>query len=241
VVVAAGNENRPAAESSPANCQNVISVGASTRSAQRAPYSNYGPVVDLMAPGGDMSSSVSNGIASTLNDGVTSPGPEAYYYEQGTSMAAPHVAGLAAMLISKSGGSLTPAAVEQRLKLTARSMPGSCLEGCGAGLADAASALGYVAPQPEPESPLTVATPTITGVAGMYRTLTAQPGEWGPAPVNLTYEWFGNGTPIGSGRQLTLFPEHVGDYITVRVTGSKPGTKLSRECRYRSVPLTSSR
>ena len=89
VVVAAGNSDRPAADSSPANCKNVITVAASSRSGSRAPYSNYGDAVDVTAPGGEMSQSAENGIASTLNSGSYGPATENYAYSQGTSMAAP--------------------------------------------------------------------------------------------------------------------------------------------------------
>ena len=126
VVVAAGNSNRPAADASPANCENVITVGASTRSGARAPYSNYGSVVDVTAPGGDMSSDVPDGILSTSNFGSTTPDEEAYEFLQGTSMAAPHVAGVAALLMSKAGGMMTPAEVEARLKETARPLSAVC-------------------------------------------------------------------------------------------------------------------
>lgn len=141
VVVAAGNESQPASNSNPANCDGVISVAASGRTGALAPYSNFGPAVDVTAPGGDMEASGNDGILSTLNDGTTSAGAAAYYFAQGTSAAAPHVAGAAALLMAKMGSAATPAAVEARLKATARPMPGGCQLGCGAGLVDAAAAV----------------------------------------------------------------------------------------------------
>ncbi|MBT2519621.1 S8 family serine peptidase [Arthrobacter sp. ISL-28] len=141
VVVAAGNESQPASNSNPANCEGVISVAASGRTGALAPYSNFGPAVDVTAPGGDMEASAQDGILSTLNDGATFAETEAYYFAQGTSMAAPHVAGAAALLMAKMGSAATPAAVEARLKATARPMPGGCQLGCGAGLVDAAAAV----------------------------------------------------------------------------------------------------
>ena len=141
VVVAAGNSNRPAADASPANCENVITVGASARSGARAPYSNYGSVVDVTAPGGDMSADLYDGILSTSNFGMTTSEGEAYEFLQGTSMAAPHVAGVAALLMSKMGGTMTPAEVEARLKETARPLSAVCSLGCGAGLVNASAAL----------------------------------------------------------------------------------------------------
>jgi serine protease len=145
VVAAGGNTNGPAAATSPANCQNVISVAAAGRNGARASYSNYGAEIDIMAPGGDVDRDSTSAILSTSNFGTTVPGDEAYGFLQGTSMAAPHVAGIAALLMSES--SYTSDMVEARLKETARPLPVGCPEGCGAGLVDAAAALGsYVPP-----------------------------------------------------------------------------------------------
>ncbi|MBA4861552.1 S8 family serine peptidase [Streptomyces sp. PSKA54] len=136
VVVAAGNSNANAANYSPASCNNVISVAATNRSGSKASYSNYGSVVDIAAPGGQTSTGTANGILSTLNSGAQGPSTESYEYYQGTSMAAPHIAGLAALMKSASS-SLTPAQIESAIKTSARALPGTCSGGCGAGLADA--------------------------------------------------------------------------------------------------------
>ena len=151
VVVAGGNANGPATETSPANCQNVISVAAAGRNGSRASYSNYGSAIDITAPGGDVDADESSGILSTANFGASVPGDEAYGFLQGTSVAAPHVAGIAALLMSEMGPTFTPDMVEARLKATARPLPVACPEGCGAGLADADAALGgYVPPAVSP-------------------------------------------------------------------------------------------
>ncbi|MFE7897689.1 S8 family serine peptidase [Streptomyces sp. NPDC057424] len=143
VVVAAGNENQNAANASPANCSNVITVAATNRAGSRASYSNYGSAVDIAAPGGETRSSTANGILSTLNSGTRTPSSENYHYYQGTSMAAPHVAGLAALMKS-ANSALTPAQIESAIKTNARTLPGSCSGGCGAGLADAAKTVQAV-------------------------------------------------------------------------------------------------
>lgn len=137
VVVAAGNSNANAANYSPASCNNVISVAAADRQGNRSYYSNYGTVVDIAAPGGETNSVTTNGILSTLNAGAQGPGAESYEYYQGTSMAAPHVAGLAALMKSKNSA-LTPAQIESAIKTNSRPLAGTCSGGCGAGLADAA-------------------------------------------------------------------------------------------------------
>ena len=168
VVVAAGNENRNASNSSPANCSGVIAVAAVGPSGGRAYYSNYSSIVDIAAPGGDMSSSSADGILSTLNSGTTTPGSDAYAYYQGTSMATPHVAGLAALLYAVDP-TITPTEVESTLTSTARAFPATC-SSCGAGIIDAAAAVaaasGGGGEDPPPTgSELENGVP-VTGLAG---------------------------------------------------------------------------
>ncbi|UKA48915.1 S8 family serine peptidase [Arthrobacter sp. FW305-123] len=158
VVVSAGNSNRPASDVSPGNCENVINVGASTKAGARAPYSNYGTAIDITAPGGDMTNDVTHGILSTLNYGTTTQEEPAFAFMQGTSMASPHVAGIAALLFAAEGNTLTPQLLEQQLKESARPLPAGCAAGCGAGLVDATTALkkfGGAAPLPAPHQKLT--------------------------------------------------------------------------------------
>lgn len=137
VVVAAGNSNTNASGFVPANCSNVVTVAAGDRQGNRASYSNYGSIIDITAPGGETATRT-NGILSTVDSGSTRPAGETYAYYQGTSMAAPHIAGLAALMKS-ANSSLSPAQIEQLIKSNARTLPGTCGGGCGAGLADAAA------------------------------------------------------------------------------------------------------
>jgi serine protease len=141
VVVAAGNEDADASTSEPANCQNVIAVGATSRAGARASYSNYGSTVDVSAPGGDGPDFADN-ILSTWNTGTTVPGAQAYAYSGGTSMATPHVAAVAALM--QSAATSSPATVESVLKSTARALPVACPQGCGAGIINAFAAIGAV-------------------------------------------------------------------------------------------------
>ncbi|WP_411103273.1 S8 family peptidase [Streptomyces sp. cmx-4-9] len=156
VVVAAGNSNADAAGFSPASCNNVVNVAASNRTGDRSFYSNYGTIIDVAAPGGETRRATDtpgtvttpeNGILSTLNGGTTTPGAELYKPYQGTSMAAPHVAGLAALLKS-ANSALTPAQIESAIKANARPLAGTCTGGCGTGLADAAATVAAVTSGP---------------------------------------------------------------------------------------------
>ncbi|MFK7888186.1 MAG: S8 family peptidase [Gammaproteobacteria bacterium] len=142
VVVAAGNSAVNASNANPANCSGVVTVASTNRSGGRSYFSNFGAVVDVAAPGGDIRSSASNGVLSTLNTGSSTPGSDNYAFYQGTSMAAPHVAGVAALMLAVDG-TLTPNEIESTLKSTARSFPASCSQ-CGSGLVDAAAAVAAV-------------------------------------------------------------------------------------------------
>jgi serine protease len=147
VVVAAGNENDAVANHSPASCDNVVTVGSITSDGVRSDFSNYGAGVDISAPGGGGTAHGPNDhtpyIWSTLNDGATAPGSPVFSGYQGTSMASPHVAGVAALM--QSYDVRTPAIVETVLKGTARAFgAGDCDTGagtCGTGLLDAPDAL----------------------------------------------------------------------------------------------------
>lgn len=146
VVVAAGNSNIDAANARPANCSGVITVAATTRSGGKASFSNFGSVVDLAAPGAS--------ILSTLNAGTTVPGAESYAFYSGTSMATPHVAGIAAMLF-QAKPTATPDEIESALRTSARVFPMACA-GCGTGIADANAAITAVnsaTPPPPPPPP----------------------------------------------------------------------------------------
>lgn len=139
IVAAAGNTGIDASNFQPANCNGVITVAATTSSGNKASYSNYGTTVEISAPG--------SSILSTLNTGTTSPASDTYTYYSGTSMAAPHVAGLVSLLLSIDP-TLTPDEILQILQNTATPFPtgSSCTNSiCGSGIINANNAVSFVA------------------------------------------------------------------------------------------------
>ena len=106
-VVAAGNSNANACNYSPARAPAAITVGATTSSDARASYSNFGACLDVFAPGSAITSSWYTGD-SAINS------------ISGTSMAAPHVAGLAAMALALDT-TATPATIGSRIVASATS------------------------------------------------------------------------------------------------------------------------
>lgn len=143
LVVAAGNSNVNVSNARPANCAGVIAIAATGPSGNRAYYSNYGSLVALAAPGGDQSGGAQNGVLSTLNDGTTSPGNMGYAYYQGTSMAAPHVAGIVALMLARNNA-LGVDQIKSILQQTVTPFPGgsTCNTNiCGTGIANARSAV----------------------------------------------------------------------------------------------------
>lgn len=128
LVAASGNENTQT-KSYPAAYSGVISVGAVDFNGTRAPYSNYGNWLDLVAPGGDLTADLDgdtypDGVLSTLMDDSAPPLAPIYAFYQGTSMACPHAAGLAGLILAVAP-TLTPAQVESILVTTATDLGAS--------------------------------------------------------------------------------------------------------------------
>lgn len=132
VVVSAGNDHQNVTKFVPASCNNIITVGAVNRSGARAYYSNYGHQVEISAAGGEIVSSFADGILSAWKGNGNA------FYE-GTSMAAPQVAAVAALLY-QAKPEITPAEVAIILSESARPFTGEC-ELCGSGIVDPAAAL----------------------------------------------------------------------------------------------------
>jgi hypothetical protein len=140
VVVAAGNEPRDACLATPASTRDAITVAASDEQDQWAGFSSFGPCVDLTAPGVRVLSADQSGDLATS-------------YMSGTSMAAPHVAGAAALFI-EANRSASPQAVAGALVSTAT--PGAVVDPQGtAGLLLYTGAIAARADQTPPTATIT--------------------------------------------------------------------------------------
>ncbi|WP_187359909.1 S8 family serine peptidase [Chitinolyticbacter meiyuanensis] len=194
VVVSAGNDNVDVSTKRPASCAGVITVAATTSSGARASYSNFGSMVEIAAPG--------SSVLSTINTGTTSPVADGYGSKSGTSMAAPHVSGVAALMLSVNA-KLTPDQIDQILRSTAKPMPVACPEGCGAGLMDAraavAQAKALAGPTPTP-APTSVPTPTKVPTP----TPTKAPTPVAPTPVSSScYAAWSSSAVYTGGQRVT--------------------------------------
>jgi serine protease len=147
IICAAGNEfeegNLP---SYPAAYDDYcIAVGATRYDLSRAYYSNTGSYLDLVAPGGDLTVDQN---ADGYVDGIlqqtfgSNPKDWSYWFYMGTSMAAPHVSGIAALLVS--AGVTEPDAIREALEVTAIDLgPSDWDAEYGWGFVDAYAALNY--------------------------------------------------------------------------------------------------
>ena len=150
VIAAAGNDGRDVKDYSPASLENVITVAATDPQDRRAGFSNFGGAIDIAAPGVDILSLRARQTDFMLFAGVKGYKPGAnfvgapenrYYRADGTSFAAPFVAGVAALILS-ARPTLTAAEVRRMLLQSARDIDQPGVDGnTGYGLLDAKAAL----------------------------------------------------------------------------------------------------
>ncbi len=167
VVAAAGNDNSSTVSYPAAYDDYVIAVGATRYDETLSYYSNYGASLDLVAPGGDLNVD-QNGDG--YGDGVLQQTFEqrgrrlswGYYFFQGTSMAAPHIAGVAALVLAN-GNATTPNEVRSALQESADDLGETGFdETYGWGLVNAAAALAWTA-GPVDNSPTVSITNPLDG------------------------------------------------------------------------------
>ncbi len=201
--VAAGNNNSSACSYSPASEPTAITVGAIGGSDDRASFTNYGSCVDLFAPGVSiMSATIASSSASRLLSG--------------TSMASPHVAGAAALLL-QSDPTATPAQIAASIVNIATP---DAITGLAAGSPNLVLYTGAAFVSPNPVAP---SVPTsLTAVGGVTQASLSwnAPTQSGGADViDYVVEYSSN-----SGSTWTVFAEGVSTSTTATVTGLTNGT-----------------
>lgn len=144
VVAATGNSGYGDFVSYPAALSSTLAVGATDLNGQVTYYSNQGGEVDITAPGGDNSvDSDGDGLVDGVLQETVSGGAYGYYLLAGTSMATPHVAGVAALL--HSNGTTNPEDIEAALLGSADDQGDAGHDAAyGYGIVDAEAALSYV-------------------------------------------------------------------------------------------------
>jgi serine protease len=211
VVVAAGNNAADISTHRPANCNNVIAVAALAQNGSKASFSNTGSLVDIAAPG--------VAILSTGNAGLTGPTEQSTYISyQGTSMAAPHVSGVLALMLSANShltdGSIPaatlPALLERKLKAAAR--PFATATGrdctttsCGAGALDAYRAVMAVKTPPTADAG---ANQTVRAGAGVTLNGSATAGGFGSSISQYLWEQTA-GTPVTLSDRTSAAPTFI--------------------------------
>jgi len=143
-------------------------------------------VVDVAAPGGDQTSATDpNGILSTLNAGTQGPGADSYAFYQGTSMACPHAAGVAALMLAAAPG-LTPAEIESLMKSTAVDLGAPGRDDLyGNGLVDAFEAVYAAQNGAVSGTPLLGLTPQLLSFGTTTNTLSSQVLNFGSGLLDV--------------------------------------------------------
>ncbi|MET3429936.1 subtilisin family serine protease [Actinoplanes tereljensis] len=220
VAVAAGNENVNAAKESPANLAAAITVGATDAKDKRASFSNFGTVLDMFAPGVNVRSAFASSDTATAS-------------ASGTSMASPHVAGAAALVLDAYP---TWTAAQVRNYLVAQATTGKI-----SGLKGSPNRLLFV---PAPPAAVVIKTSGLTMTAGtafasQLALASSRRGSWslaeGTLPTGVTLSAAGvvSGTPTGPGtdtikvRFTDYVPTAVTRSIAVTVNATSPVIKTA--------------
>jgi serine protease len=218
VVSAAGNTTIDTKLFQPANCFNVIAVGATTSLGAKASFSNFGLGVDVAAPG--------NSIVSTYNNGTSAPGSEGYATLSGTSMAAPFVTGVVALAQSVAPTPLTFAEMRTLIQQNVQPFGSNTLtQPIGAGIIDATATVAAAKSGKIPAAADFTCSQAINLMQVTCKDLSTSRGS---APIR-SWAWdFGEGNDdfvrTSSVDPYTNF-EYPGDYqIRLKVTDSNGAT-----------------
>ena len=197
VVVAAGNESKDACTVSPARAAAALTTGATDSSDRRASFSNYGTCLDMFAPGVSIKSAGTSSTTATVT-------------MSGTSMASPHVAGAAAVLLALEP-SLTPAGVASRLTSGATA---GVVSSAGSG---SVNRLLFSDPQTETAPVVSAAAPSApTGVV-------ASPVRKG---AKVTWTLGSNGGSALTGHTVRVY--NAAGYVgSVTVSGTTTAVKIT--------------
>ena len=200
IVCAAGNDGARYVAYPAAYDAYCIAVGATRYDEKTTSYSNYGSSLDLVAPGGDVGvdqngDGYGDGILqNTFNPNTGNVADFGYWFFDGTSMATPHVAGVAALVISRyhaaSGSYPSPDQVRDILQSTAEDKgPSGWDSHYGYGIVDAAAAVGAAGP-PLPPALGTIAGTVTNAIAGTPiagATVSADSGQSATTAADGTY------------------------------------------------------
>ena len=213
--IAAGNSTADACTFSPASAASAITVGATDISDGFAYFSNFGSCVKINAPGVNITSAWIGGTTATNTI-------------SGTSMASPHVAGAAALYLSKNPAA-TPAQV--RSALTANATPG-VVTGLPSGTPNLLLYTAWIGAGSPPPAPVAAFTFACTGLGCTFdaSTSTAQP--------TATYSWnWGDATAAGSGKTATHNYAVNGSYnVTLTVTDAGGTSTLTKAVTVSGTP-----
>ncbi|WP_235564527.1 S8 family serine peptidase [Arthrobacter sp. Soil762] len=214
-VVAAGNSAADACGSSPARLPAAVTVAASDSADRQASFSNFGSCVDLYAPGvGIVSASYSSATATASMSG--------------TSMAAPHTAGAAAVLLSQNPA-LTPAQVAASLTSNATA---DAITGIGTGtpnrLLYAAAAAPAPAPAPAPVAP----APTVTAKSPAAQSTAVPVASNVTATFSQAVQGVGAGTFMLRNAAGTAIPATVSYNATTKTATLDPSANLAADVTF---------
>ncbi|HII81464.1 MAG TPA: S8 family serine peptidase [Methanosarcina sp.] len=228
-VVAASGNNEAGTVSYPAAYEKCIAVGATRYDGSRSNYSNYGDALDVMAPGGDTSLD-QNGdgyrdgiLQNTFDPNTKNPKDFGFWFFQGTSMATPHISGVAALLIAK--GANGPEEVMAAIQNTATDLGTSGWDQYyGYGLINAKAALDSIQSQPTVNNPpVAEAGGPYTGIKGTAIAFDGS-GSYDSDGSIISYYWDfdGDGITDSSEENPTWTYENTGTYtVTLTVTDNE--------------------